>query len=62
MASLATLSAEPTIVEEVKTRQMEDKFLIRVIDEFVSKPRPGYTVENQVLKFEGRLCVADVPE
>ena len=62
LACLAMISVEPTIIEEVKTKQMEDKFLKRVIDEFVIKPRPGYTIENQVLKFEGRLCVADVPE
>ena len=36
LACLATVSAEPTIVEEVKTRQVEDKFLKRVIDEFVT--------------------------
>lgn len=62
LACLAMVSVEPTIIEEVKTRQMEDEFLKRVIDEFVTKPRSGYTVENKVLKFEGRLCVADVPK
>ncbi|CAL5414693.1 unnamed protein product [Camellia sinensis] len=62
LACLTVTSVEPTIIEEVKARQMEDEYLKKVIDEFVTKPRPGYTIENQVLKFEGRLCVADVPD
>ena len=41
---------------------MEDEILNRAIDEFVTKPRSGYAIENQVLMFEGRLCVADDPE
>ncbi|GMP43952.1 hypothetical protein CsSME_00013113 [Camellia sinensis var. sinensis] len=62
LACLAMISVEPTIVEEVKIRQREDEFFKKVIDKIITKPRPGYTIENQVLKFEGRLCVADVPE
>ena len=41
---------------------MEDKFFKKVAEEIVSKPRSGYTIEYQVIKFEGRLCVADIPE
>ncbi|XP_028053620.1 uncharacterized protein LOC114257986 [Camellia sinensis] len=41
------ISVEPTIIEEVKTRQMEDRVLRKVIDEIVTKPRSGYTIENQ---------------
>ena len=56
------ISVEPTTIGEVKARQMEDKFLRKVVDEIITRPRSGYTLENGVLKFEGRLCVADVPE
>ncbi|XP_028059413.1 uncharacterized protein LOC114263117, partial [Camellia sinensis] len=62
LVCLSTILVEPTIIEEVKTRQREGEFFEKVIDEFVTKPRSGYTIENQVFKFEGRLCVADVPE
>ena len=41
---------------------MEDGFLKKVADEITTRPRSGYTLENGVLKFEGRLCVADVRE
>ena len=61
LTCLAMISVEPTIIEEVRTRQMEDEFFKKVVDEIITKLRPGYTIENQVLKFEGRLCVADVP-
>ncbi|XP_028089523.1 uncharacterized protein LOC114289888, partial [Camellia sinensis] len=47
LACLAMISVEPTIIEEVKTRQMEDGFFKKVVDEFVTKPRSGYTIENQ---------------
>ena len=27
-----------------------------------TKPKPGFMIENSVLKFQGRLCVPNVPE
>ena len=62
LACLTVMPAEPTIVDEVKIRQLEDNFLKKIAEEIATRPRPGYTIENQVLKFEGRLCVADIPE
>ncbi|XP_028100088.1 disease resistance protein RML1A-like [Camellia sinensis] len=56
------MTVEPTIVVEVKTRQMEDNFYKKIAEEIDTKLRSGYTIEKQVLKFEGRLCVADIPE
>ncbi|XP_028109665.1 receptor kinase-like protein Xa21 [Camellia sinensis] len=37
-AYLSMISVKPTIIEEVKTRQMEDRFFRKVIDEIVTKP------------------------
>ncbi|XP_028065628.1 uncharacterized protein LOC114268628 [Camellia sinensis] len=56
---LATISAQPAIVEEVKEKQLQDEFLKKIVDEIDSKPRPRFVFEDNVLKFQGRLCVSD---
>ena len=43
------ISVEPTIIGEVKARQMEDEFLKKVADEIITRLRSGYTLENGVL-------------
>ncbi|XP_028093766.1 uncharacterized protein LOC114293848 [Camellia sinensis] len=59
---LAAITAQPAIIEEIKQRQLEDEFLKKVCDEMGTKPRLGFSLEAQVLKFKGRLCVPNVPE
>lgn len=36
---------------------MNDEFLKKICDEFEAKPKLGFTIENSVLKFQGRFCV-----
>ena len=56
---LATISAQPAIIEEIKEKQPQNEFLKKIMDEIDSKPRPGVVLENNGLKFQGRLCVPD---
>ncbi|XP_028080612.1 uncharacterized protein LOC114282166 [Camellia sinensis] len=56
------MAAQPTIIEETKQRQLEDEFLKKVHGDMETKPRPGFSLEGQVLKLKGRLCVFNVPE
>ena len=42
--------AQLAIIEKFKQKQIEDKFLERICDEFETKPRLGFTIEDQVLK------------
>ena len=53
------ISAQPAILDEIKQKQCEDEYLKKIIEEFDSKPRPGFVFENDVLKFHNRLCVPD---
>ena len=54
---LATISAQPAIIEEIKQKQVNDEYLKKNCDEFEAKPKPGFTIEDSILKFQGRLCV-----
>ncbi|XP_028079592.1 uncharacterized protein LOC114281338 [Camellia sinensis] len=56
---LASIFAQPTIIEEGKEKQLKDEFLKKIVD---SKPRLGFVLESNVLKFQGRLCVPDCSE
>ncbi|XP_028057570.1 uncharacterized protein LOC114261505 [Camellia sinensis] len=56
---LATISAQPVIIEEIRERQLEDEFLKKIVDEIDSKLRPRFVFKNNVLKFQNRLCVPD---
>lgn len=56
---LAAISAQPEIIKEVREKQLQDEFLKKIVDKIDSKPRPGFVLENNVLKFQGRLCVPD---
>ncbi|XP_028093324.1 uncharacterized protein LOC114293449 [Camellia sinensis] len=49
----------PAMIEEIKEKQLDDEFLKMIVDEFASKPRPGFVFGNNVLNFHGRLCVLD---
>ncbi|XP_028058253.1 uncharacterized protein LOC114262100 [Camellia sinensis] len=56
---LTAISAQPTIIEEIREKQLEDEFLKKIVKEFDSKSRSGFVIENNVLKFQNRLCVSD---
>ncbi|XP_028083300.1 uncharacterized protein LOC114284563 [Camellia sinensis] len=59
---IATILAEPTIIVEIKQKQREDEFLKKIINEFERSPRPGFDVENEVLKFQNRFCVPNISD
>mgnify|MGYP003702634245 CR=1 FL=1 len=59
---IAAISAEPTIIDEIKQKQKEDEFLKKVIDEFETSPKAEFSMENEVLRFRSRMCVQDIPE
>ncbi|XP_028087925.1 uncharacterized protein LOC114288606 [Camellia sinensis] len=56
---IAAMSAQPAIIEEIKQKQMNDEFLKKICDEFDTKPKSGFTIEDFVLRFQGRLCILD---
>ncbi|XP_028063363.1 uncharacterized protein LOC114266638 [Camellia sinensis] len=43
-ALIAAIVAQPTLLEEIKVRQMEDETLRTIHDEFETKPKPGFGV------------------
>ena len=51
------MSAQPAIIEKIKRKQMNDEFLKKICDEFETKPKPKFTIEDSIMKFQGRLCV-----
>ncbi|XP_028090066.1 uncharacterized protein LOC114290387 [Camellia sinensis] len=58
---IATIIVQPTLIEEIKQRQMEDESLKKICDELATKPRPEFNFVNSVLKFQNRLCVPNIP-
>lgn len=60
--TLVAICAQPVLIEEIKEKQHEDNYLKKIIDERESKPRPDFKFENNVLKFQGRLCVPNDSE
>ena len=60
--TLAAISARPALIEEIKEKQQLDDFLKKIIEERDSKPKPGFKFENNVLKFQERLCVPNDTE
>ncbi|XP_028106251.1 uncharacterized protein LOC114305367 [Camellia sinensis] len=61
-AVIAAMMAQPTLLEEIKLRQMEDETLRKVCDELETKPKPGFSLVDSVLKFQNRICVPNVLE
>ncbi|XP_028052525.1 uncharacterized protein LOC114257013 [Camellia sinensis] len=59
---IAAISVEPTIINEIKQKQKGDEVLKKIVDEFETNPKSRYSVENEVLKFQNRLCVPNIPE
>ncbi|XP_028097427.1 uncharacterized protein LOC114297231 [Camellia sinensis] len=56
---LVVISAQPTIIEEIGKKQLEDELLKKIVDEIDSKLRSEFVLTNTVLKFQNRLCVPD---
>ena len=40
----------------------EDEFIKKIINEFEVNPKPWYSIINEVLKFQDRLCVPNIHE
>ncbi|GFZ03498.1 hypothetical protein Acr_16g0001220 [Actinidia rufa] len=59
---LTTMIAQPTLVEIVKRRQPEDPYLWKVYEEMLVNPKPDFTLQDRALRFQGRLCVPNIPE
>ncbi|GFZ05260.1 hypothetical protein Acr_17g0008320 [Actinidia rufa] len=59
---LTTMIAQPTLIEIVKQRQPEDPYLCKVYEEMLVNPKPDFTLQDRALKFQGRLCVPNIPE
>ena len=45
--TIATISAQPALIEEIKEKQRQDDFLMKIIDERESKPRPGFKLDRK---------------
>ena len=52
--SLAAMSAQLAIIEVIKHKQLNDEYRMKIYE---AKPKPGFTIEDSVLKFQRRLCV-----
>ncbi|GMP47642.1 hypothetical protein CsSME_00015297 [Camellia sinensis var. sinensis] len=59
---LAAVMAQPTLLEEINSHQMEDDVLKKVCDELETKPQSGFSLVDSVLKFQNRVCVPNVLE
>ncbi|GFS41476.1 hypothetical protein Acr_00g0074550 [Actinidia rufa] len=59
---LTTMIAQPTLIEIVKQRQPEDPYLWKVYEEMLVNPKPDFTLQDKALRFQGRLCVPNIPE
>ena len=60
--TIAAISAQPALIEEIKEKQQLDDFLKKIIEERETRPRPGFKFESNVLKFQERLCVPNDSE
>ena len=61
-AIFTAMIAQPTLMEVVKLRQPEDPYLWKIYEEMIENPKPDFTLQDGALKFQGRLCVPDIPE
>ncbi|XP_028053366.1 putative G-type lectin S-receptor-like serine/threonine-protein kinase At1g61610 [Camellia sinensis] len=59
---LAAVMAQPTLLEEIKSHQMEDDILKKVCDELETKPKSWFSLVDSILKFQNRICVPNVLE
>ena len=57
-AFMASLTIQPTLIEKIKTLQVDDAQIVRIIGEVQEGKRPKFNVSNDgVLRFGNRLCV-----
>ena len=55
---MASLTIQPTLIEKIKSSQVDDAQIVKIIEEVQEGKRPGFNVSNDgVLKFGKRLCV-----
>ena len=55
---MASLTIQPTLIEKIKSSQVDDVQIVKIIEEVQEGKRPGFNVSNDgVLKFGKRLCV-----
>ncbi|XP_028088740.1 uncharacterized protein LOC114289267 [Camellia sinensis] len=54
---IASMSVQPAIIEEIQQKQMIDELLKKICDELDTNPKPGFTIKNSMLKFQGRLYI-----
>ncbi|GFS33112.1 hypothetical protein Acr_00g0026380 [Actinidia rufa] len=59
---LTTMIAQPILIETVKRRQPEDPYLWKVYEEMLVNSKPYFTLQDRALRFQGRLCVPNIPE
>ena len=55
---LASLTIQPTLTEKIKSSQVNDAQIVKIIEEVQERKRLGFNVSNDgVLRFVKRLCV-----
>uniref|UniRef100_A0A7N2MWN1 RNA-directed DNA polymerase n=1 Tax=Quercus lobata TaxID=97700 RepID=A0A7N2MWN1_QUELO len=55
---MASLTIQPTLIEKIKSSQVDDAQIIKIIEEVQEGKRPEFNVSNDgVLRFGKRLCV-----
>ena len=52
------MTIQPTLIEKIKSSQVNDAQIVKIIEEVQERKRPGFNVSNDgVLRFGNRLCV-----
>ena len=55
---MASLTIQPTLIEKIKSSQVDDAQIVKIIKEVQEGKKPGFNVSNDgVLRFGNRLCV-----
>ena len=48
---LATMIAQPTLIEVVKQLQQKDPYLWKIYEEMEVNPKPDFTLQNGAIEF-----------
>ena len=55
---MASLTIQPTLIQKIKSSQVDDAQIVKIIGEVQEGKRPEFNVSNDgVLRFGNRLCV-----
>ena len=55
---MASLTIQPTLIEKIKSLEVDDAQIVKIIGEVQEGKRPEFNVPNDVvLRFGNRLCV-----